>query len=245
VRRVVTAAIVSSALLGAALVAPAAQAAPCDGVGEQQPFLAWHDQASYVLVDGGDFETAAGGWTLEGGAATAAGGNPLRPDSSATALSLPAGSSATSPPICVGKGNPTARLFTRTAALAASERAALGVEVLYLNAAGDVRKVKKAGALRPKDSWGPTRKFSLAQGQFAHAKPETTPPGLTDDHGNGPPEDHGNGNGPPEDHGPGSAGHGHGGGSQSKGDRIALRFTPVAGSSWLIDDVFVDPRMRL
>ena len=80
----------------------------------QQPFLDWHDSASYVLVDGGDFESAAAGWKLDGGAATTAGGNTLRPDSSATSLALPEGSSATTPAICVAKGNPTARLFARS-----------------------------------------------------------------------------------------------------------------------------------
>lgn len=255
-RRVVTGAVTSAALIGAALLAPAAQAAPCDGVGGQQPFLGWHDKASYVLVDGGDFETAAAGWTLEDGAATTGGGNPYRPESTATALSLPAGSSATSPPICVSKGNPTARLFTETVSAAASRRAALGVEVLYLNASGDVRKVKKAGVLRQRDSWGPTRKFSLAQGQFSHAKPETVPAGPPDGHGGGPPESQGggpsaeHGGGPPEGHtgGPSAEhghGQGHGGSADTKSGRIALRFTAVAGSSWLIDDVFVDPRMRL
>ncbi len=186
-RKVVTSAIASAALLGAAIVAPVAQAAPCDGVGMQQPFLDWHDSASYVLVDGGDFESPAADWTLEGGAATTAGGNPFRPDSSATALSLPAGSTATSPPICVAKGNPTARLFARSLDASKARQPGLRAEVLYLNDDGDVRKVKKAGKLSPRAEWGPTRKFSLAQGQFnANAKPDGV---------HGPPADPGNGNG--------------------------------------------------
>jgi hypothetical protein len=163
--------------------APAiAQAAPCDGVGSEQPFTEWHDQASYVLVSGGDFESAAADWTLTGDAAVVAGGNTLRPDSSANSLSLPAGASATTPAICVGKGNPVARIFMRSAAAAKGGQAGLQVEVLYLNADGAVRKVKKAGSLRASGDWAPSRRFSLAQGQFSHgSKPIDPPPG------NGPP----------------------------------------------------------
>jgi hypothetical protein len=67
--------------------------------------------------------------------------------------------------------------------------------VLYLHRDGSVRKVKKAGSMKSQLDWNPTRKFSLAQGQFHKRHPY-----------------------------------------------ISLRFTPVQGSSWKIDDVFVDPR---
>ena len=260
-RKVVTSAIASAALVGAAIVAPVAQAAPCDGVGMQQPFLDWHDSASYVLVDGGDFESAAADWTLEGGAATTAGGNPFRPDSSATALSLPVGSAATSPPICVAKGNPTARLFARSLDASKARQPGLRAEVVYLNDDGDVRKVKKAGKLSPRAEWGPTRKFSLAQGQFnANAKADSD--GSQADgngHGNGNPNAGGNGHGNAGGNGNGNGhgnagGNGHGGGNGQPGGEgqgggaiksthIALRFT-ARGAGALIDDVFVDPRMR-
>ncbi len=230
-RKVVAGVTVSLALFGAALIAPAAQAAPCDGVGMQQPFLAWHDSADYVLVDGGDFETAAAGWTLDGGAATVAGGNTLRAESTATALSLPSGSSATSPATCVTKGNPTARLFSQavpSAPLAkpvvhgpkpdhapkpgSGPKPRVQVEVLYLNSEGGVRKVKKAGKLRAGAEWAPTRKFSLAQGQFQTQS--------------------------------GGGESAKAGGSGSGKAQIALRFTALTGNV-LIDDVFVDPRFRL
>ena len=223
-RKLVTGAIASAALFGAAVLAPAAQAAPCDGVGMQQPFLDWNDQAFYVLVDGGDFETAAAGWTLEGGAMTMPGGNPYRTDSTANSLALPAGSSATSPPVCVSKGNPTARLFADTLVPSTGKKVTLKVDVLYLNADGSVRKVKKAGKLKQTPMWDATRKFSLAQGQFQQAK-------VPGEHGHGPKPD---GHGPKPDQ-PGAP----------KTAQIELRFTPLADTSWLIDDVFVDPRMRL
>jgi hypothetical protein len=157
-----------AALVLALSLAPAiAQAAPCDGVGAEQPFTQWHDQASYVLVAGGDFESGADEWTLSDGATIVPEGNSLRPTSSANSLALPTGDTATTPPICVAKGDPVARIFTRT--LTAAKRPdALNVEVLYLDSTGGVRKVKKAGSLRGSDEWAPSRKFSLAQGQFNH-----------------------------------------------------------------------------
>jgi hypothetical protein len=173
VPKFLTAIATSACLFGAACLAPAiSQAMPCDGVGAEQPFLEWHDQARYVLVSGGDFESAAAGWTLSGGATVASGGNTLRPTSSASSLSLPAGAAATTPATCVGKGDPVARIFMRK--LTTGKRAsALGVEILYLDATGEVRKVKKAGKLHASDEWTPSRRFSLAIGQVKHsAKPK-------------------------------------------------------------------------
>jgi hypothetical protein len=178
----------------AALFAPAAQAAPCDGPELEQPFLDWNDKALYGLAPGGDFESGLDGWQLNGNAATVLGGNPFRLTSAITALELPAGSSATTPPVCVTKHSPGARVFAQTTALD-RKQGALEIEVLYLNRDGSVRKVKKAGSIKSQLAWDPTRKFSLAQGQFRKRHPY-----------------------------------------------VSLRFTPVRGSTWKIDDVFIDPR---
>jgi hypothetical protein len=273
VRKVFTGVGIAAALLASALIAPTAQASTCDGTGAEQAFLAWNDSASYILVDGGDFESAAAGWTLAGGAATATGGNPLRPQSSANALSLPSGASATTPAICVSKGDPYARAFVQSVDPAA--KSTISVEVLYLNADGDVRKIKKAGKLRTGASWRPTRRFSLAQGQFVSGKANDGEHGQSgadhgqsgedhgqsgedhgesgddhgqsgDDHGQSG-DDHGQSG---DDHGqsgddPGQAGEpGQGADAAVKSASIALRFTAKDGAA-LIDDVLVDPRMRL
>jgi hypothetical protein len=219
VRKLLTAALTSASLL---LIAPAiSQAAPCDGLGSEQPFLDWHDQSSYVLVSGGDFESAAADWTLADGAAVVPGGNPLRAASSANALGIPAGASATTPPICVSKDDPVARIFMRSVASGEHGQAGLGVEVLYLTSTGDVRKVKKAGFLRADEDWAPSRRFGLAPGQFGQEA-------KTSHHGHG----HGHGHG------------GHVGSGSSHTGNIELRFTAGPASDWQIDDVFVDPRAR-
>ena len=81
-----------------------------------QPFKPWLDSSHYKLVDGGDFENGTDGWALTGGAQ----GRRRQRDRRRSArrpttksLSLPAGSSATTPPVCVGLNEPTLRYFAR------------------------------------------------------------------------------------------------------------------------------------
>lgn len=99
-----------------ALFAPAARAdvinlGACNTSALTQPFATWGDSVSYELAPGGDFEQAS--WTLSGGAQRVSGNEPY----AATgilgnwSLSLPAGSSAKSPPTCVDAGYPTVRFF--------------------------------------------------------------------------------------------------------------------------------------
>src|SRR4029077_3650551 len=79
-----------------------------------QPFLPWHDNSSYFLAPGGAFETTPVGWALSGGAQVVAGNEPshVNAASDANSLSLPTGSSATSPQICVTIHSPNLRLFS-------------------------------------------------------------------------------------------------------------------------------------
>lgn len=74
-----------------------------------QPFLNVGDTNWYTLAPG---ETAGsfngGGWTLTGGASIEAGQN-----GAGSALNLPSGSQAISPPMCVASDYPTARTMVR------------------------------------------------------------------------------------------------------------------------------------
>jgi hypothetical protein len=77
-----------------------------------RPFLRWLDPANYVLFQNGSLETA-NGWSLSGGARLVAGNESFSVNSSRdrTSLSLPARSSATSPPMCITLLHPTLRFF--------------------------------------------------------------------------------------------------------------------------------------
>jgi hypothetical protein len=83
------------ALAAFCLITPAAQA--CDD-SLSRPFTPWLDFAQYTQAPNGDF-ASTDGWTLDG--AALAGG----------ALSVPAGASALSAPVCVTPAHPTLRFF--------------------------------------------------------------------------------------------------------------------------------------
>lgn len=99
------------ALAALAIGAPAARAA-CPAQPLDRTFLPWLDPAYYQQAPDGDFE-AGGSWTLTGDAAVVDGNQPYLPG--AKSLDLPAGSSATTAPICVTVAHPTIRFFARNA----------------------------------------------------------------------------------------------------------------------------------
>jgi hypothetical protein len=99
-----------------------------------QPFAAWNDPASYALAPDGGFEAGAPGWTLTGGAKIVAGNEPFAASGAGShSLSLPAGSSATSPPMCIGLVSTAMRAFIANSGSAASR---LHVQIIYNGGAG-------------------------------------------------------------------------------------------------------------
>ena len=154
--------------LAAAVAAMAGAAAPAHaalGLACPYPtspvFLRWGDHHNYALTPGGDFESGAAGWTLTGGARVVTGnesfnvGGPGQTHS----LSLPVGSSATSPPMCISAFSGGMRLFTSNTGKATSK---LRVQVIYGGGAGalfgavgatigisDIATLTSAGAWQP------------------------------------------------------------------------------------------------
>jgi len=135
----------------------AASAQACDYDGAEQVFKPWGDSHSYVLAPDGGFEAGGAGWSLSGGAATVAGNESfyLNDSGDSRSLSLPAGSSAASPPICMSLDTPIFRLFARNTG---DPQAGLRVEASY----------KLLGLLRTKTlstvyagpSWAPSQQMS-------------------------------------------------------------------------------------
>lgn len=114
-----------------------------------QPFLRFLDPLPYVLAPGADFESGAAGWRLSGGAHVATGNEPWSAGSSS--LLLPPGSSATSPPMCMGLVLPIVRFFsTGGAALSYMQ-----VDALYMDAGGNQRSVTLLPVGLPSRSWIP------------------------------------------------------------------------------------------
>jgi hypothetical protein len=158
-------AVVGLLALAAPAAASAATTAPAGTCGTGSPvFARWNDNSSYQLATNGDVEAGGLGWTLSGGAAVVAGGDPfaLGGKVSTKALALPAGSSATTASSCIAQGMPTFRLLARNQG---SATAKLRVEVVY----GPYRASRVAADIAAGTAWAPTKQLSLAYGLVGDA----------------------------------------------------------------------------
>jgi hypothetical protein len=207
----------------------------CDSASLTQPFTRWSDNSQYKLVPGGDFESAASGWTLTG-ARVVPGSEPFAVTGSLghSALYLPAGSVAQSPFTCVNAAYPTLRFVGHNGSLSVDEaRVRTGGPRAHHHArrhhgSRRHRSHKKSGVrsllslssvvvqVVYQNPLGgqlvlPVGVFAL-NGRWQPSLPMTTLSAI-----------------------PGAL---NGGTAQ-----VALRFTSLTGASQ-IDDVFIDPRMH-
>jgi hypothetical protein len=195
--------ILPAVLAVAAFVVPAASARPTLlGLGggnctssSAQVFAAWADTSSYFLAPNGGFENGSSGWSLSGGASVVSGNEPFLATGSHS-LSLPSGSTATSPVICIGSNEPYVRLFGSDAG---GIDAGLHVRVTWYGLLNSVLGATDFTTYGPGAGWAPLSKLESAGGG------NVLIPLL---------------------------------GSTS----ARIQFTPLgAGSSWQIDDLYVDP----
>ncbi|MGN6816432.1 MAG: hypothetical protein ACTHK3_10165 [Solirubrobacterales bacterium] len=143
------------ALVAVAFSATAAQA--CSYTGAEQVFKPWGDSSSYVLAPDGGFEAGGIGWGLSGGAKTVQGNESfyLNDAGDTRALSLPAGSTAVSPPVCMSLDTPTFRLVARNTGDASS---GLKVEAVY-PLLGLIR-TKTISTVYGGPNWAPSQQMS-------------------------------------------------------------------------------------
>lgn len=141
----------------ALLACTAASAQACDYSGAEQVFRPWGDNKFYVLAPDGGFEAGGTGWSLGGGATTVAGNESffLNDAGDKRSLSLPNGSSAVSPPICMSLDTPSFRLLARNTG---SPSAGLRVEATY-KLLGLVR-TKTVSTVTGSASWAPSQQMS-------------------------------------------------------------------------------------
>jgi hypothetical protein len=168
---------VLAAALAAALAATAGAAAPAHaalGVAcpdpTSTPFAPWGDPFSYALAPDGGFENGGAGWTLSGGARVVAGSEPfaVAGPGQTHSLALPAGSSATSPPMCIGLLSDGMRFFT---ANAGSASGGLRVQVLYSSGAGallggfgSTLGISDRGTATSGQAWQPSQRITMLGG---------------------------------------------------------------------------------
>jgi hypothetical protein len=125
------------------------------------------DTNQYFLLAGGSFEAGTPAWTLTGGAALATGNNTAGgdPSPSTSSLSLPAGSSATSPAICVTPAAPTLRFYVRNTGAASAK---LGVTVFYSLPSGKPAS-RQIAQITGTGTWQPTAAFDFFAYHLANA----------------------------------------------------------------------------
>jgi hypothetical protein len=126
-----------------------------------QPFRPWSDYARYAQVPDGGFEHGAAGWKLAGAAKVVAGNNPffLRDRDDRSSLQLPAGSSATSPPMCIGLLSSKMR-FVATG----SEGSRLRVQILYRGILSSTLGVLDGGTIDSSGAWAPSPEVGMLGG---------------------------------------------------------------------------------
>jgi hypothetical protein len=128
--------------------------ADCPSLAMSKPFVPWLDLGSYFLGPSGSFEDTLAGWKVRGGARIVPGNEPfhVHAASDTHALSLPQGSSVTSPSICVRLDSPDLRLFVRNTG---SLLSLLRVDLTFTNPFG--RPITIPVALLPAGSvWSPS-----------------------------------------------------------------------------------------
>jgi hypothetical protein len=121
----------------------------------EHPFSRWLDGGNYVLAPGGTFEGSMAGWTLKGGAKVVSGSETFAAHGPGEklALSLPSGSSATTPPICVAVLDPTMRYF---AANDGGLLSILRVDVIYHAPGGGTLTLPLGVNLLGSKAWAPS-----------------------------------------------------------------------------------------
>ena len=132
----------------------AATPAACPSYDLSQPFLPWLDPLRYALVPNGGFESGPASWQLTGGAKVVSGNERFTVASSGDrySLLLPAGSSATSAPMCLRTLDTVMRFFVLNTG---SLLSALQVEVVYSDVTGATRALP-VGLVLGTGSWTPT-----------------------------------------------------------------------------------------
>jgi hypothetical protein len=122
-------------------------------------FAPWGDNANYVLVPGGGFESGMPAWAMSGGAKVVPGNEPfyVRSMQDKRSLYLPRGSAALSPTVCFGLGDWHARFFVRNVG---SSQGSLKVDVVAESLLGVV-SILDGGSVTGTGAWAPSPRIGL------------------------------------------------------------------------------------
>lgn len=126
-----------------------------------QPFRPWSDTANYSILPDGGFEAGASAWTLSGGAKVVNGNERfyLRNKSDRSSLLLPAGSTVTSPPMCIGLLSSKMRFV-----VGGTTGANVKVQVLYRGLLSSLLGVFDGGTVKSNGTWTPSAAIPMFGG---------------------------------------------------------------------------------
>lgn len=160
-------AVVVLGLVGGA-IAMAVGAAPASaGLGlacpsaTSTPFVGWKDYANYVFAPDGGFEGGGSGWSLSGGAKVVSGNESFYVHSSTDklSLSLPAGATATTPPMCISLLSSKMRFLAR-----GNSGSKVKVQVIYRGLLSSVLGIFDGGSISPSGSWNASPAMGMLGG---------------------------------------------------------------------------------
>jgi hypothetical protein len=156
---VLTVATGAIALAGTAAPASAGLGISCPDA-TSNPFVPWSDYANYVFSPNGGFESGATGWTLSG--AKVAPGNEsfyIHASGDKYSLSMPAGASATSAPMCISLFSGKMRFVAR-----GDSGAKVKVQIVYRGLLSSVLGILDGGTYSVGTSWKPSSEISMLGG---------------------------------------------------------------------------------
>ena len=125
------------------------------------PFAPWSDDANYAFVPDGGFEGGGSGWSLSGGARVVSGNESFYVHSKTdkASLSLPAGASATSPPMCISLLSSKMRFL-----VVGSTGSSVKVQVIYRGLLSSVLGILDGGTISAGGSWKPSPAIGMLGG---------------------------------------------------------------------------------
>jgi len=137
-----------------------ADGANCSDYTYDQVFLPWADPANYTLAPGGSFESNDAKWSLIGASREADENESFNVgrDSDHSSLLINNGGTAISPAMCVGLGQPTARVFFKQ--VDGLSLAGLRIDVLFDDVTGATH-TQYIGMLGARSAWTPSPQLAI------------------------------------------------------------------------------------
>jgi hypothetical protein len=124
------------------------------------PFAAWSDYANYAFAPDGGFEAGGSGWSLSGARVVA--GNEsfyVHSKTDKVSLSLPAGASATSPPMCISLFSSKMRFVAR-----GDTGSKVKVQIVYRGLLSSLLGILDGGTYSTSSSWKPSPQIGMLGG---------------------------------------------------------------------------------